>query len=46
MATDHDCWHEVQDDVTVDPVVAVGRANKVLAPFPTTRPSRVPRSRH
>ena len=31
MATDYDCWHEGHDDVTVDQVVAVLRANVNLA---------------
>ena len=31
MATDYDCWHEGHDDVTVDQVVAVLRANVDLA---------------
>jgi len=31
MATDYDCWHEGHDDVTVDQVVAVIRANVDLA---------------
>jgi 5'-methylthioadenosine phosphorylase len=31
MATDYDCWHEGHDDVTVDQVVAVLRANVSLA---------------
>ena len=31
MATDYDCWHEGHDDVTVDQVVAVIRANVALA---------------
>ncbi|MAY81521.1 MAG: S-methyl-5'-thioadenosine phosphorylase [Deltaproteobacteria bacterium] len=31
MATDYDCWHEGHDDVTVDQVIAVLRANVALA---------------
>lgn len=31
MSTDYDCWHEGHDDVTVDQVVAVIRANVALA---------------
>jgi 5'-methylthioadenosine phosphorylase len=31
MATDYDCWHTGHDDVTVDQVVAVLRANVALA---------------
>ncbi|MGB0639058.1 MAG: S-methyl-5'-thioadenosine phosphorylase [Myxococcota bacterium] len=31
MATDYDCWYEGHDDVTVDQVVAVLRANVALA---------------
>ena len=31
MATDYDCWHEGHDDVTVEQVVAVLRANVSLA---------------
>jgi len=31
MATDYDCWHEGHDDVTVDQVVAVMKANVAKA---------------
>jgi len=31
MATDYDCWHEGHDDVTVDQVIAVLKANVELA---------------
>lgn len=31
MATDYDCWHEGHDDVTVDQVISVLRANVALA---------------
>ncbi len=31
MATDYDCWHEGHDDVTVDAVIAVMRANVAKA---------------
>ncbi len=31
MATDYDCWHDGHDDVTVDQVIAVLRANVALA---------------
>lgn len=31
MATDYDCWHEGHDDVTVDQVIAVLKANVNLA---------------
>jgi len=31
MATDYDCWHTGHDDVTVDQVIAVLRANVALA---------------
>jgi 5'-methylthioadenosine phosphorylase len=31
MSTDYDCWHEGHDDVTVDAVVAVIRANVSVA---------------
>ena len=31
MSTDYDCWHEGHDDVTVEQVVAVARANVAVA---------------
>ena len=31
MGTDYDCWHEAEEDVTVEAVVAVLRANAELA---------------
>ena len=31
MATDYDCWHEGHDDVTVDQVIAVLKANSSLS---------------
>ena len=31
MATDYDCWHEGHDDVSVEAVIAVLRANVDLA---------------
>ncbi len=31
MATDYDCWHEGHDDVTVDAVMAVVRANVAMS---------------
>jgi 5'-methylthioadenosine phosphorylase len=31
LATDYDCWHETEDDVSVDAVIAVVRANATLA---------------
>lgn len=31
LATDYDCWHESEDDVTVEAVVAVIQKNAVLA---------------
>jgi 5'-methylthioadenosine phosphorylase len=31
LATDYDCWHESEEDVTVDAVVAVMKANSALA---------------
>jgi 5'-methylthioadenosine phosphorylase len=30
MGTDYDCWHETEDDVTVEAVVAILRANAEL----------------
>ena len=54
MATDYDCWHEGHDDVTVEQVVAVLRANVSLAkrivapPCPSSRHTmaRHPTTRH
>lgn len=31
LATDYDCWHETEDDVSVEAVLAVVRANSALA---------------
>jgi len=31
LATDYDCWHETEDDVSVEAVLAVVRANATLA---------------
>lgn len=31
LATDYDCWHETEEDVSVDAVVAVLKANAALA---------------
>ncbi len=31
LATDYDCWHETEDDVSVDAVLAVLKANSELA---------------
>jgi 5'-methylthioadenosine phosphorylase len=50
FATDYDCWHESEDDVSVDAILAVLRRNAELArsivrelagdlPDPTTSPA-------
>lgn len=31
LATDYDCWHETEDDVSVEAVIAVVKANSALA---------------
>jgi 5'-methylthioadenosine phosphorylase len=31
LATDYDCWHETEEDVSVEAVIAVVKANSVLA---------------
>jgi len=31
LATDYDCWHETEEDVTVEVVMAVLKANAALA---------------
>jgi len=31
LATDYDCWHETEDEVSVDAVLAVLKANAALA---------------
>jgi 5'-methylthioadenosine phosphorylase len=31
LATDYDCWHETEDDVSVEAVIAVVKANAALA---------------